>query len=390
MSSVEQLAPLARVAGRVTVEDSRRPSRGRTTSPALILVIPAHRPSEKLPDLVAEVMEDPSQCIQSAVVVDDGSGPECAETFRRLAALPNVTVLRHAVNLGQGAALKTGFNYALVKYPGALGVVAADADGQHAAADIARVARTLVEQPRHIVLGARQFGPDVPLRSRLGNVLTRYIFRLFTGRQVSDTQIGLRGWPREACLRNLRLDMNGFDFQLECLLRAEAPMREIPIQTIYLDGNKSSHFNPVRDSMRIYFLFLRYCGSSLFAAAVDSAVFYPLLFWTGNIALSQFSGRAVAGLANFPVVKNLVFRSGSKVWIALAKYVALLAVSGSISYGLIQFIHAQLALPVAAAKVAAEALLFLGNFVIQRDLIFTKKLAGELVRAASPGNTRLQ
>jgi len=377
MLSVGQLATPVRIARRAVLE--KRPA----LNPALVLVIPAHRPSANLPDLVAEVMEDPSQCIQAAVVVDDGNGPECADVFERLASLANVTVLHHAANLGQGAALKTGFNYALVNYPGAIGIVAADADGQHAPADIVGVARVLLEHPRNIVLGARQFGPDVPLRSRFGNVLTRHIFRVFTGRQVSDTQTGLRGWPREACLRNLRLDMNGFDFQLECLLRAEAPMREIPIQTIYLDGNRSSHFNPIRDSMRIYFLFLRYCGSSLFAAAVDSAVFYPLLFLTGNIALSQFAGRAVAGLANFPVVRNLVLKSGSSVPLALAKYVALLAGSGLISYGMIQLFHSQFGLPVAVAKIVAELLLFIANFVIQRDLIFTRKRSGESAHASA-------
>ncbi|HUA19275.1 MAG TPA: bifunctional glycosyltransferase family 2/GtrA family protein [Bryobacteraceae bacterium] len=363
--------------GKASARDSFHREQCQTANPFTVLVIPAHQPSPALPELVAAVLDDPSHCIHAAVVVDDGSSPDCAETFRRLAALPGVTVLHHAVNLGQGAALRTGFNYALVQYPEATSVVAADADGQHAPADIVRVARALTENPGHVVLGARQFGPDVPLRSRVGNVVTRYIFRLFTGRRISDTQTGLRGWPRAACLRNLRLDMNGFDFQLECLLRAEAPMLQIPIETIYLDGNRSSHFSPVRDSMRIYFLFLRYCGSSLFAAAVDSAVFYPVLFLTGNVALSQLAGRAVSGLANFPVVKNLVFRSGSSVTLALAKYVTLLAVSGWISYLLIQFFHAQFGFPVAAAKVLAEVLLFLGNFVIQRDLIFARKRAAQ-------------
>lgn len=336
-----------------------------------VLVIPAHQPSKDLPDLVEAVLADGS--IQAVVVVDDGSGTEWAGVFARLEGVPRVTVLRHATNLGQGAALKTGFNYALVHWPQAMGIVAADADGQHAAADIVRLAQTMAKQPGHVLVGAREFGPDVPLRSRFGNIVTRYVFRAFTGRRLSDTQSGLRGWPRAACVRNLRLEMNGFDFQLECLLRAEAPIDEIPIQTIYLDSNRSSHFNPVRDSMRIYFLFLRYCGSSLFAAAVDSAVFYPVLFWSGNVAASQFSGRAAAGLLNFLVVKNLVFHSATKLPTSLTKYIALLAVSGLVSYGMIELFHESFGFPVAVAKIVAEGMLFLANFVIQRDLIFTKK-----------------
>ncbi len=338
-----------------------------------ILVIPAHRPSGELPQIVSTVLADPSGCVQHAVIVDDGSGPECAEIFSRVAALPEVTVLRHAANLGKGAALKTGFNYALVTFPEARSIVAADADGQHVGVDIIRVARAVEENPGSIVLGAREFSPQVPLRSRLGNVVTRKVFRLFTGRSISDTQTGLRGWPRDACVRNLHLEMNGFDFDLECLLRAEASIMEIPIQTIYLDENRSSHFNPVRDSMRIYFLFLRYCGSSLFAATVDSLVFYPVLFWTGNVAASQIAGRATSGFANFFVVKNLVFHSAGGVAVALAKYVTLLAASGVISYSMIQFLHTRFSWPIGAAKITAEVLLFVGNFVVQRDLIFTRK-----------------
>ncbi|HKV39433.1 MAG TPA: bifunctional glycosyltransferase family 2/GtrA family protein [Blastocatellia bacterium] len=338
---------------------------------ALVLLVPAYQPSRCLPEIVSTVTSD--GCLDSVVVVDDGSGPEYCDTFQKLGSLPNVTVLRHAINLGVGAALKTGFNHVLVKWPESPGVVTADADGQHAAVDILRVARALAAQPGHMVLGVRDFGPDVPFRSRFGNILTRVIFGLFTGRRIGDTQTGLRGWPRAACMRALRINENGFDFLLECLLRFEAPIVQVPIQTIYLDNNRSSHFNPIRDSMRIYFLFLRYCGSSLLAFVVDSAVFYPVLFSSGNLALSQVAGRAASVCVNFFVVRNLVFQSGGSVIKALAKYLTLVAGSGLIAYTMIAFMHARLGLPIAAAKLAAEGLLFLGNFVIQRDLIFTRK-----------------
>ncbi len=223
------------------------------------------------------------------------------------------------------------------------------------------------------MLGVRNFGPQVPLRSRFGNIVTRRVFRLFTGQNISDTQTGLRGWPLATCPQNLRIGLNGFDYQLECLLRAQAPFLQVPISTIYIEGNRSSHFNPVRDSMRIYFVFLRYCGSSMFAALVDSALFYPVFFATGNIALSQACGRIAAAAANFLVVKRVVFQSGAPVKTVLLKYLALVVASGLISYGMIQFLHSAFGLPVPLAKIAAEGLLFLGNFAIQRDLIFTKR-----------------
>jgi putative flippase GtrA len=338
----------------------------------VVLVIPAHQPDPALPDLVARVMEDPEGNVRSAVVVDDGSGKDYAATFERLAAMPNVTVLRHGVNLGMGGALKTGFNHVLVTEPNAAGVVAADADMQHAVEDIVKVAKALATHPGNIVLGVRDFGPDVPLRSRFGNVLTRHVFHLFTGNKISDTQTGLRGWPLATCGRNLRVELNGFDYQLECLLQAREPFLQIPIQTIYKDGNRSSHFNPVRDSMRIYFLFLRYCGSSLFATAVDWSMFYPVFFWTGSPALAQAAGRTAAVCANFFVLRNVVFQSGVPVKTALAKYLALVAGAGFLSYAMMLFLHTRFALPIVAAKIVAEGLLFLGNFLIQRDLIFTR------------------
>ena len=90
-----------------------------------------------------------------------------------MAAFPNVQLLRHAVNLGKGAALKTAFNHVLCTYPELAGVVTADADGQHHPDDIERVAETLLARPDALVLGARTFGEDVPLRSRFGNIATR-------------------------------------------------------------------------------------------------------------------------------------------------------------------------------------------------------------------------
>lgn len=339
----------------------------------LVLLVPAYHPSSGLPEIVSTVIRDPSECIDAAVVVDDGSGPDYCETFRQLASLPGVTVLRHAVNLGVGAALKTGFNYILVNWPAARGIVTADADGQHAAVDIVRVAQKLSDEPDHMVLGVRNFGPDVPFRSRFGNILTRIIFGLFTGRRVADTQTGLRGWPRSACLRGLRVNETGFDYLLECLLRVEAPIVQVPIQTIYLDKNRSSHFNPIRDSMRIYFLFLRYIGSSLMAFVIDSAVFYPVLFYSHNLPLSQAAGRCVSAFIIFFVVRNLVFQSGVSVVQALAKYLALVAASGLIAYSLITLMNSRLGVPVPVAKLAAEGFLYLGNFVIQRELIFTRK-----------------
>src|SRR4051794_27402957 len=133
----------------------------------LAVVIPAYRPSAGLVDLVRKLTD---KRLPAIVIVDDGSGPEFREIFDQAAAFPNVQLLRHAVNLGKGAALKTAFNHVLCTMPDVAGVVTADADGQHHPDDIERVAAALLARPDALVLGARAFDGDVPLRSKIGNI----------------------------------------------------------------------------------------------------------------------------------------------------------------------------------------------------------------------------
>ena len=135
----------------------------------VVLLIPAYKPSASLPELIRSVREyDSSGIIAAVLVVDDGSGPEFGPVFRAAKTEAGAIVISHAVNLGKGAALKSGFNHALLRWTTASGIVTADADGQHAPRDILRVASELSEHPDQLVLGARKFTSGVPFRSRFG------------------------------------------------------------------------------------------------------------------------------------------------------------------------------------------------------------------------------
>jgi putative flippase GtrA len=285
-------------------------------------------------------------------------------------------VLQHAINQGKGAALKTGINHVLCNLPECAGIVTADADGQHDPADILKVARRLLELPDEVVLGAREFGRDVPLRSRIGNALTRSVLRLVLGRRLSDTQTGLRGIPAKLLPRLLEIPSSGYDFELDMLIAAKHHgyrIAEAPIRTIYLEGNRASHFNPLRDSMRIYFVLLRFSGLSLLTAAVDNLAFYAVYGAWEVVLGAQAAGRAAAVAFNYGAARKAVFLSRERHRILLPKYLALVVASGAVSYGLIGFLTATAGLPVIAAKIAAESILFLANFVIQRDLVFTRR-----------------
>lgn len=344
----------------------------------LTLLIPAYQPSQALPDLVRGLKEnDKRRVFERVVVVNDGSRPDLEGLFTELRQMPRVFVVEHATNLGKGAALKTGFNHILTNWPETTGVVTADADGQHAVEDILAVGEVLRETGS-AVLGVRQFHGDVPLRSRIGNQLTRAVTRFAVGLALEDTQTGLRGWPRALCLASLRIPSNGYEFEMESLVSGQSQgllrgLRQVPIRTIYQPGNPTSHFNPLLDSMRIYYVFVRYCASSLATMVTDNAFFLLAMTQTQNVAVSQITGRAFGVVVNFSLNKKMVFQSDKPWPRALAAFLALVAAMGVVSYGMIQFLHARLGWSYLACKLSAEGLLFLGNFAVQRELIFGKK-----------------
>jgi glycosyltransferase involved in cell wall biosynthesis len=343
-----------------------------------VVLIPAYRPEERLVGLAEELAGRAE--LGAVIVVDDGSEAEYRETFRRLGAMERIAVLRHVVNLGKGAALKTGLNHAACVYPESVGVVTADADGQHSAGDILRIAAELAANPRQLVLGVRTFGKSVPLRSRLGNTLTRAIMRAITGQKLSDTQTGLRGIPMEWIPELVKLRATGYDFELDMLVSSgetARAVREVGVATIYIDNNRSSHFNPLRDSMRIYFVFIRFLAASLTAAGIDNLVFILALHWWPEALFCQLAGRLVSGTFQFTAGKYGVFHSKAHTSVALPKYCLSVAGFGALSYVLIQSIVGLTDLGIVPAKLCAETALFFLSFVVQRDFVFGQKRDSE-------------
>jgi putative flippase GtrA len=310
--------------------------------------------------------------------VDDGSGSDFAIWFDEAAQSDQVHLVRHAVNLGKGAALKAGMNFALASFPGVIGVVTADADGQHEAEDIVRVVNRLRVSQGALVMGVRAFTGDVPLRSRIGNNITRVLMRLLIGQRLTDTQTGLRGVPVALIYHLLRLQSCGYEFELDMLIACKHqgyPVLQEPIRTIYLEENKSSHFDPILDSMRIYFLLFRFGMLSLLTAALDNIVFALMFRTTGSIAESQTVGRLIAMIFNYLGARTAVFHSRQRHAIVLPKYVSLVVINGLLSYALIHVISERIGIGTIYAKLIAEGLLFIANFAIQRDFVFTRRQA---------------
>jgi glycosyltransferase involved in cell wall biosynthesis len=337
------------------------------------VLIPAYKPGEPLVQLVRDLVD---RGITAIVVVDDGGGPEFQAVFNRIEVCDRVHVVRHAVNLGKGAALKTGMNYALVRFPDCIGVVTADADGQHHPDDIVLVAEKLRLNPDSLVMGVRAFDRDVPLRSRIGNNVTAGLMRLLVGQKLPDTQTGLRGIPASLIPHLLKMLSSGYEFELDMLIACKhqsCRIVEQPIRTIYLDGTQSSHFHPVFDSMRIYFLLFRFGILSFATALLDNAVFFTMYSATGRIGQSQIAARVLATAFSYLTARRAVFHSQQKHSTVLPKFLLLVFCNGMLSYGLIEFLHFSLGVATFSAKLLAEGLLFIGNFAIQRDFVFTKR-----------------
>jgi glycosyltransferase involved in cell wall biosynthesis len=331
------------------------------------VLIPARAPEQQLQPLVQRLSDAGFGMI---LVVDDGSGPPFAQLFESVARVPKVTLLRHAVNLGKGRALKTGINHFLNFSAGCSGLLTCDADGQHAPDDIVRVAEQFVQNEKAVVLGVRTFAKDVPLRSRFGNELTRKIFGFVTGKPLTDTQTGLRVFPRDLLPELLLLDGERYEYEMTALLhvcRFQQPV-EVPIATIYIEGNRSSHFDPIRDSMRIYFVLLRFYLSAVIAAGIDWAGFTAAFWATGNVAISVGVGR-LSSLVNFSLNKKYVFNSRVDVGRAIFRYYLLAAGIAAASYGSIIGLR-YFGWNVFAGKLIADSVLSLVSFSVQRTFVF--------------------
>ncbi len=350
-------------------------------------IVPSLNPDEKFLRVVEGLVK---AGFESIILVDDGSKAECRVWFERAMENPQCTLLRHGKNLGKGRALKTAFNYFLSFENDHVGVITLDGDGQHAIDDVVNCAKALEETPDRLVLGVRDFSGDhVPFRSRSGNEFTSFVFKFLCGIPVSDTQTGLRGIPTEFCRYLLDVKGERFEFETNMLLetrRAEVPIREEVIETVYIEENKSSHFRVVRDSLAIYSLIFKYLFkyicSSLLSFLLDYGLYVGGIFllnklipaWDGtwkSIGIATTVARILSSLFNFFVNRKVVFGSRDGLGKTMGKYYILCAAQLLCSVGFV-YLLTFAGCPEEIGKLPVDIVLFCLSYWVQRVWVFRK------------------
>lgn len=369
------------------------------------IVLPSYKPDEKLEQTVLGFHE---AGFADIIVIDDGGGESFKAVFDRIAALDFCTVLTHEENRGKGAALKTAFEW-YAKNRDGIGVVTADGDGQHTPEDVKKLSDAMKESGE-IILGVRDFSlPDVPERSRKGNRITSGVFKIFVGMEISDTQTGLRGIPAKYLEKLCEIKGDRYEYETNMLLymkRWDLPFRQVKIKTVYINENETSHFRPVRDSVRIYSLivkflitglFVKFLGSSLISFVVDYGlnVAFQLLFRYLGLAafavgVSYALARAFSSLVNF-FLNRRIFENKGSVGKAMARYYVLaicILMIGSVATTLISGLVCAVpsvrqllsgmgqegadTLISTAVKLPVDLVLFILSYNVQKKFVFKK------------------
>lgn len=337
------------------------------------LIVPAYRPTVDMIPMLERFAANPGYV---PVVVNDGSGPEYDAVFARVPE--GCILLKHEVNRGKGAALKTAIGHVLENLPDCSLAVTADADGQHRYEDILRVAESAHAHPGTLVLGSRAFDGNVPFKSRFGNGITRQVFAIASGVKIRDTQTGLRAFDRACMEKFLQIPGERYEYEINMLLyaaREGIAMREKTIETIYIDDNSASSFHPFRDSFKIYACILKFAASSVLAFVIDAAMVLVMMAVTGGRArLSQTVARLVSATVNFVVNKKVVYQSKQNWLPELAKYAALAAANLGVNLLVVkplsELMHGRFFLAYLIVQVVMYAL----NFVLQGRLVYNRRV----------------
>ncbi len=257
-----------------------------------IVLIPAYEPDHQLIKIVEELIRNNLH----VVVVNDGSGDKYNNIFNSIEGKADIVKLKQ--NSGKGAALKAGMKHIKENYPTCENFITCDADGQHRIEDVLKVKEQL-NKGKKLVLTIRERKGKIPFRSRFGNDLSKFVYTLLTNSYLSDNQSGLRGFSISNINWLLSVEKNNYDYEMNVLYYAAKIGLEIttvPIEAIYIENNASSHFSPVKDTIRIYKSLFSLAFGTLFAFALTEILMLmaSIIF---NISYLGFIVSSIGGIS---------------------------------------------------------------------------------------------
>ena len=216
----------------------------------VLVIIPAFNAAPT----VGAVIRACREVLDEVLVVDDGSVDRTAAEALEAGA----QVISHSANRGKGAALKTGFGYAMQR--GYDAVITLDADGQHLPREIPKFLIARAETEADLIIGGRAhlFHQMLP-RRRMANRFSAWSIARCSKTNVTDSQSGFRLYSSDLLLK-VRLRSDGFDMESEVIVRAGCDgfkVITIPIDLGFVDGLSTSHYKPVADSLRIFWTVTR-------------------------------------------------------------------------------------------------------------------------------------
>ncbi len=348
------------------------------------VILPSYNPSERLISTVQGLIE---AGFDDIILVDDGSRQDCLKYFETVELLEECTVVHHEVNRGKGRALKTGIDFFLKNRPDRFGAVTTDDDGQHTPKDVLNCTLRM-EESGQAVFGARDFNlPQVPPKSRAGNKITAFVFRAFCGIKITDTQTGLRAFPKSYMQLLLDTDGERFEYETNVLLemhRDGLVFNEEKIETVYIDNNSETHFNPFKDSLKIYAVIFKFMLSSGLSSIIDIVMFTLLNMLMPaqmdekiRVLVATVGARVVSSLFNFFANRTRVFKSTEAVGKTMLRYYILCVIQTACSYGLVYLLTKLIAPPFriieSLIKIVVDVVLFFISFRIQREWVFGGK-----------------
>lgn len=343
--------------------------------PSNIALIPVYEPETSFQPFLAAVKDSGLE----VVVVNDGSGPQYGTVFDQAKAYGYV--ISYPENKGKGYALKTGTQYIVDHFPDAY-IVTMDADGQHTVQDAWRLLNEVKKDPSALWIGVRTGLNKAPLPSRFGNALTRKATELVCGTDLQDTQSGLRAFDTKLARKLLKIDGDRYEYEMNEILdlsRWNIPIRQMPIETIYLNNNESSHFHRIKDSLRIYRQLLKFSASSLTCFCIDF-ILYSLLYLSlgflnesARILWSNIPARIISSTVNYTINRKMVFSSHNSVAKSALQYFLLAACILALNTLIITFLSETLGWNGLIAKICAELLCFIISFTVQKLWIFNRK-----------------